>query len=284
VLGGPFAVLLDAVSYVASALLIFAIRRTERASRPNPAAAAVEAEEVADSTAAGASVAAELAAAGRERASDERPGLRREVAEGLRFVLGNPYLRSIAATTGTSNLVGNIMFSIFPIFLYVNLGLSPETVGLIGGGMGAGALVGALTAGWLANRLGIGRVVVGSIFLQAPFVLLIPLASHGTALLLIGGVGAIGGWANTVYNINQVSLRQAITPEPMLGRMNATMRFIVWGTIPIGQIVGGLVATTFSTLAAIWLGAIGGLFTFLPVFFSPVRTLERIPDPEPVAA
>ena len=284
ILGGPFAVLLDAVSYVSSALLVFAIRRTERASRPNPAAAAVDAEEAADSTAAGASVAADLGAAGRETASDERPGLRREVAEGLRFVLRNPYLRSIAATTGSSNLLGNIMFSIFPIFLYVNLGLSPETVGLIGGGMGAGALVGALTAGGLANRFGIGRVVVGSIFLQAPIVLLIPLASHGTALLLIGGVGAIGGWANTVYNINQVSLRQAITPEPMLGRMNATMRFIVWGTIPIGQIVGGLVATTFSTVAAIWLGAIGGLFTFLPVFFSPVRTLERIPDPEPAAA
>jgi MFS family permease len=284
ILGGPFAVLLDAVSYIASAVLIFAIRRTERASRPTPAAAAIEAGEVADSTAAGASVAAELAAAGRETGSDERPGVRREVAEGLRFVLSNPYLRSIAATTGSSNLAGNIMYSIFPIFVYVNLGLSPETVGLIGGGMGAGALVGALTAAWLANRFGIGRAVVGSIFLQAPIVLLIPLASHDTALLLIGGVGAIGGWANTVYNINQVSLRQAITPEPMLGRMNATMRFIVWGTIPIGQIVGGLVATTFGTLAAIWLGAIGGLFTFLPVFFSPVRTLKRIPGPEPAAA
>jgi hypothetical protein len=65
--------------------------------------------------------------------------------------------------------------------------------------------------------------------------------------------------------------------------MNATMRFIVWGTIPIGQVIGGLVATTFGTIAAIWLGAIGGLFTFLPVFFSPVRTLRRIPDPEPAA-
>jgi hypothetical protein len=81
-----------------------------------------------------------------------------------------------------------------------------------------------------------------------------------------------------------VSLRQAITPEPLLGRMNATMRFLVWGTIPIGQVIGGLIATVFGTHAAIWVGAVGGLVAFLPVFFSPVRSLERIPEPEAAAA
>jgi MFS family permease len=283
VLGGPFAVLVDAVSYVASALLIFSIRRTERASRPDPAAAAAEAREVADAAFSGANVAAELGAA-RDEPRDERPGVRREVAEGLRFVLGNRYLRSIAATTGSANLFSNILFSIFPVFVYVNLGLTPETVGLIGGGIGAGALVGALTAGRFANRLGVGRAILASSFVTGPLALLVPIASHDTALLLLGASGAIGGLANTVYNINQVSLRQAITPEPMLGRMNATMRFIVWGTIPIGQVIGGLVATAFNPLSAIWLGAIGGLFAFLPVLFSPVPTLERIPDPEPALA
>src|SRR2546423_1891564 len=104
--GAPFAVVLDAISYVVSAVLIFAIRRRERASRAGAAATAV-AEEVADTGAAGASVAAELAAA-RSEARDERPGLRRQVAEGLRFVLDNRYLRSIAASTGTSNLFSNI--------------------------------------------------------------------------------------------------------------------------------------------------------------------------------
>jgi hypothetical protein len=64
----------------------------------------------------------------------------------------------------------------------------------------------------------------------------------------------------------------------MLGWMNATMRFIVWGTIPIGQILGGLIATAFGTITAIWVGVIGEVFVFLPVFFSPVRTLFRIPD------
>jgi MFS family permease len=280
-LGAPFAVVLDAISYVVSAVLIFAIRRRERASRPNAAAAA---EEVADAGAAGASVAAEVAAATREPAIDERPGLRREIADGLGFVLGNRYLRSIAATTGSSNFFGNISLGIFPVFAYVTLGLTPETVGLIGGGFGAGALVGALIGSRIASRFGIGHTIVGAALAFSPATLLVPLASHDTALVLIGLGGFIGSCASTVYNINQVSLRQAITPEPMLGRMNATMRFIVWGTIPIGQVIGGLVATQFGVVTAIWLGAIGELFTFLPVFFSPVRTLERIPDPEPTGA
>jgi MFS family permease len=280
-LGAPFAVVLDAISYVVSAVLIFAIRRRERASRPNAAAAA---EEVADAGAAGASVAAEVAAATREPAIDARPGLRREIADGLGFVLGNRYLRSIAATTGSSNFFGNISLGIFPVFAYVTLGLTPETVGLIGGGFGAGALVGALIGSRVASSFGIGHAIVGAALAFSPATLLVPLASHDTALVLIGLGGFIGSCASTVYNINQVSLRQAITPEPMLGRMNATMRFIVWGTIPIGQVIGGLVATQFGVVTAIWLGAIGELFTFLPVFFSPVRTLERIPDPEPTGA
>jgi hypothetical protein len=110
--------------------------------------------------------------------------------------------------------------------------------------------------------------------------LLVPLASHDTALVLIGTAGFIGSWGSTVYNVNQVSLRQAITPEPMLGRMNATMRFIVWGTIPIGQVIGGLIATAFTPITSIWVGAIGESFAFLAVLLSPVRTLKTIPEPE----
>jgi MFS family permease len=96
--------------------------------------------------------------------------------------------------------------------------------------------------------------------------------------------GFLAGFGQVVYNVNQVSLRQAITPESLLGRMNATMRFLVWGTIPIGQVIGGTIATLFGTHAAIWVGAVGGLFAFLPVLLSPVRALTRIPEPEPAAS
>lgn len=274
----PIAIALDAVSFVVSALLIFRIRRRERADRPEPT---VVAEEVLAMSPAGPSVVTEVVAGQTGPSSTARPGLRQEVAEGLHFVLGHRYLRNIAATTGSSNLFSNIAFSVFPVFAYRDLALTPEVVGLIGGGFGAGALLGAFSASRVANRFGVGRVIVASAFISAPASLLVPLASRETALLLMGGGGLVSGWANVVYNINQVSLRQAITPEPMLGRMNATMRFIVWGTIPIGQVIGGLVATIFGTLTAIWIGVIGGLFAFLPVLFSPVRSLRRIEDAQP---
>jgi hypothetical protein len=81
------------------------------------------------------------------------------------------------------------------------------------------------------------------------------------------------------YNISQVSLRQAITPERLQGRMNATMRWIVWGTIPLGTIAGGAIATVYSLRAALWVGAIGALFSFLPVLLSSVRSIREMPEP-----
>jgi MFS family permease len=81
-----------------------------------------------------------------------------------------------------------------------------------------------------------------------------------------------------------VSLRQAITPEHFLGRMNATMRFLVWGTIPIGSLIGAGLSEIVGVRATIWISAILGLFGFLPVLFSKVRSIETIPTEEPEAA
>jgi MFS family permease len=283
-LTAPVAVALDAISYVASALLVFAIRRPERASRARSSAAAVSAEETADAPEAGASVAAEVSVDRQAAGADVgRASVRQEVTEGLRFVTRHRYLRNIAATTGLSNLFGNIVFAIYPIYAYVNLGLTPEQVGLAGGGFGLGAFVGAFTANRIAERIGVGPTIVASIALAAPSGLLIAIATHETAVLFLAASGFIGSWGAVVYNVNQVSLRQAITPEPLLGRMNATMRFLVWGTIPIGQIIGGTLATVTSTQTAVWIGALASLVSFVPVALSPVRSLQRIPSPEEAA-
>ena len=76
-----------------------------------------------------------------------------------------------------------------------------------------------------------------------------------------------------------MGLRQAITPLRMQGRMNATMRFMVWGTIPIGAFLGGVLGNTIGLRPTLWVSAIGSCLPFLPVLFSPVRSLERIPEP-----
>ena len=91
--------------------------------------------------------------------------------------------------------------------------------------------------------------------------------------------GFVGGFFGVVCNINQVSLRQAITPPRMQGRMNATMRFIVWGTIPLGAIIGGALGGIIGLHETIWIGAIGSLLAFLPVALSSVRQIVTMPEP-----
>jgi hypothetical protein len=94
---------------------------------------------------------------------------------------------------------------------------------------------------------------------------------------LLALAGFVGGISAVVYNVNQVSLRQAITPERMQGRMNATMRWIVWGTIPIGGIIGGALGTAIGLRETILVGAIGMSFAFVPVLLSAVRSVRVIP-------
>jgi hypothetical protein len=88
------------------------------------------------------------------------------------------------------------------------------------------------------------------------------------------------GFGGVIYNSNQVGLRQAITPRHIQGKMNATMRFMVWGTIPIGSFVGGVLGKTIGIRPTLWIGAIGGLLAVVPLLLSPVRTLRSIPDDE----
>jgi MFS family permease len=94
------------------------------------------------------------------------------------------------------------------------------------------------------------------------------------------------GFGGIVYNIAQVSLRQAITPERLQGRMNAAMRWIVWGTIPLGGLLGGAIGQWVSVPTALWVGAIGSLSAFLPVALSSVRSIREMPAPveEPTPA
>jgi MFS family permease len=248
--GAPFAIIADALSYLASALFVSRIERPE--SHP-------EAE--------------------RRAAGLAREPLRRQIAEGLRFVLHNPHLRAIAGATSSSNLFSTMVWAIMPVYLYRELGLSAATAGVIFGIGALGALGGALLANQFAGRIGLGRTIIGSIALSGPAMLLLPLAPHDAPVAWLVASVALESFASVVYNINQVSYRQAISPTAIQGRMNATMRFLVWGTIPIGAILGGLIATGVGVHNAIWIGALGSCLPFLFVLLSPVRSLLTMPEP-----
>jgi MFS family permease len=143
-----------------------------------------------------------------------------------------------------------------------------------------GPLIAAFTANRISERVGVGRTIIAASVILGPTVLLIPFAPHGNAAVpfLIASF-LVGGFANVIYNVTQVSLRQAITPERIQGRMNSVMRFIVWGTIPLGSLVGGVLASQIGLKETLIVGGIGSCVPFLPVLFSPVRSIRDMPEP-----
>jgi MFS family permease len=209
-----------------------------------------------------------------------------DVKEGLRWVVGHRWLRAIATCTGTSNFFSSLLFAIFLLYAVRDLHLSSAEIGLVFAVGSAGSILGAIVVNRLQKRVGVGPTIVGTAIAFSLGGLAYPLApkSFPLPLLILGN--ALFGFGAVAYNITQVSLRQAITPERLQGRMNAAMRWIVWGTIPLGSLAGGAIASWYSLKTALWVGAIGELFTFLPVLLSPVRSIGEMPKPvvEPTPA
>jgi MFS family permease len=251
ILTAPIAVIVDAVSYFASALFVFSIRGSEAPVPPR-----------------------ESTPAGR---ADRVRAFGGEIREGLAFVLGHPYLRMIAGATSTSNLFGNIATGILLVYWVRVLLLDPLQIGLVFSLGSIGAFIGALVANRIANRIGVGRTIVAAMALNGPATLLIAIAPVGNSLPFLVASVALASFTGLVYNINQVSFRQAITPERMQGRMNATMRFLVWGTIPIGAVLSGILATLLGLSATIWIGAILSFTPVLFLIFSPILSIKTMP-------
>jgi MFS family permease len=157
------------------------------------------------------------------------------------------------------------------------LDLSPSQIGLVFAIGNIGYLAGAITTSRISAALGVGpSIVLGA--LMGAGALLVPLAPESEPLPFLIASQVIIGFGLPLYNVTQVSLRQAITPERLQGRMNSVMRFIVWGVIPLGALVGGAIASWVSLRAAIWIGAVGVSLAFLPVLVSPVRSLRSVPE------
>jgi len=256
----PYAILLDAVSFLGSGLFILRIRKEE----PRPEVALVD---------------------------GRKPSLWSELKEGLRYVLGTPNLRAQAGCTATSNLFSSVAFSIILVFAVRELELSAGLIGFIFSVGAAGSLAAALTSTRISNRFGIGPTTIVAASLFGPTMLLVAFAPVGNAAIpFLVAAMLLFGFTVVVYNIVQVSYRQAICPPRLQGRMNSVMRFIVWGTIPIGTLAGGALATWIGLRETIVVGAIGGSLAVLWIVFSPQRHLREMPEPvddavaEPAAA
>ncbi|HKA09439.1 MAG TPA: MFS transporter [Candidatus Dormibacteraeota bacterium] len=242
IVGAARAIAVDAASFAVSVLSLWAIRRPEPAPAPGTASG--------------------------------RRGFWVEMWEGMRVVLGNPTLWKIAGCTATSNLGSNIIFAVYLIFVFRYLHLSPGVVGLIFAAGSAGGLLGAVSAGALARRFGLGRALVLGIAGSFAY-FLVPLAQLGASLLLLVTSFLVMSFGGTVYNVNQVSLRQTITPDHVQGRMNATVRTMIWGTIPIGSFVGGILGERFGVVPALVVGAIVATLAGIWILAGPVHLREQ---------
>jgi MFS family permease len=246
----PYAILVDAISFLGSGLFILGIRKHEE--RPE--------ETLGD--------------------DGERTSMSTELREGLRFVLGNPYLRAQAGCTATSNFFGNVSFAIIVVFLVRELGLSPGVIGIVISLGSVGALIAAFTAMRISRRFGIGPTTIAVGLLWGPATLLMALAPTGNrAIPLLVIALVVLGFSGVVYNIVQVSYRQAICPPGLQGRMNSVMRFVVWGTIPLGGLLGGALGSAIGLRETIVVGAVGGALAVLWILFSPQRHLHDMPEP-----
>ena len=253
-LRAPVAILLDAGSFLFSAILLLSIRtRNEDAPAPS-----------------------ELQGHG----AAPRGSLRSEIAAGVRYVFRNPALRTIGAATATSNLFSTMANTLLFLFAIQELHLSEALIGLSFTISGIGGLAAAATADRISRRLGVGRTILYMAPLAGPFLALVAIGQPDVTVLnvaLVAASGFTGLASGTIYNINQVSLRQAITPEPMQGRMNATMRWFVWGTIPIGALLGGVLGEVIGIRATIALGGALSTLAFVPLLFGPVPAVREMP-------
>jgi predicted MFS family arabinose efflux permease len=244
----PMAILLDAVSFLVSAATVVAIRAPE----PPPAPA------------------------------EPQSHVGQEIRQGLRVVLGQPILRTLAITGSIGSFFGGFYAALYTLYAVRIVGVTPAVLGLLIAGGGVGCLAGAVLAGPAVRRYRLGPTMVAAAVVSAAAAFFTPLAGGrplavAVALMLAGQL--INDGASQLFSIHAVSLRQTITPDPLLGRMNASMRVLEGGVHPFGILIGGALATVLGIQHTLFVAALGPVLGALWVVFSPIRHLHAAPSP-----
>lgn len=244
IVAAPVLLLIDGLSFVISAATLAFIRDDER---PAPA--------------------------------HERQPLFVEIREGIAFVAGEPLLRRIVVTTAASNLGSTMVFTMTSILILRDLGFVPALLGVIFTFGAVGGVLGSFGASRLVARWGEGPTLRASVVVSALGMVAVPLAvqlpSVALGVLCIGGV--VFSAAVVVYNIVQVTARQKLCPTRLLGRMNASIRFVVWGVMPLSALLAGWVGTLIGALGTAWLGAGVQALSALPYLISRYGRMRELP-------
>jgi predicted MFS family arabinose efflux permease len=236
----PFAILVDALSFLVSALSLRLIRA------PEP-----------------------------ERRLERRGSLRHDLAVGLRFVRDDPLQRAIAGSAATLNFFGAAIYAVIVLYAVRELHLSSLLVGFFFAFGAVGALLGTQLAPRLSRRFGAGRTILLATIGFPPALAIVPLASPGQpawlAVTILAVAEAVGGLAVMLFDVNTAALRQALTPEHLYGRTAGAMSFLTQSAKPLGSLFGGTVATVVGLHSTLWICAAGGLLVIPWTVFSPLR-------------
>lgn len=243
----PYALVADAISYAVSTVTLLSIKHREAPREPAPR------------------------------------DLRAEIAEGGRYVRHDPILRTLTIAPAVGNFFWTGATSIIVLFLVRSVHLQPGLVGVLFAATALGGVLGAVIAGWVGRAIGTSRALWLVSSIATPFGLLVPLTTKGAGLLyfLVGnwilGVGVL------IYNVNISSFRQAYCPPAILGRVVASMRFVLFGTIPLGSLAGGALAGAVGPRDALWIMFGGYCLQIVVLVWSPLPGMRDLPAEPPAS-
>jgi predicted MFS family arabinose efflux permease len=200
-----------------------------------------------------------------------------EIAAGLRYVLGDRYMRAITGCSATFNFFYAVATPLLVLLLVDDLGQPDWAVGVLMAFGGIGGLIGAMTTTKVSRWAGHARVLWLAFVVCMPFGLLLPLSSAGWGVLLFAVPWFIVNYGLIVYNVAQISFRQRVCPPGMMSRMNATVRFLIWGTIPLGGLAGGALGEWTGVRTGLVIAAVGMVLSAAWILTSPLRTMRELP-------
>ncbi len=210
----------------------------------------------------------------------EPTSLRRDIIEGLRFVVTTPVLRAIAGCAGLANLTYGVMMAVLVLYATQDLGFTAGLLGLAFAGGGIGAVIGAVLADRISAQWGVGpSVIAGQVLSVAGTVALVVAGGPVVLALIVLLIGQfLGGLGGVVAQVNQMGLRQSVTPDALQGRMNATMHVLITGAVPIGALAGGMLGEAIGLRSTLAVAVLGDVAALVWLWCSALRTASVVQD------
>ncbi len=214
--------------------------------------------------------------------SDSHLPMGKAIAEGLNFIIKTPLLNRLVFATGASAIFSTMGWTMLIKYAVTDLKIAEGEIGVIMSASAIGGIIGALIVRKMTLLVGEGRIIALSALATPILFIGIPLA----ATLMAAGVNPmipliVSGFmmqiSNTFFNVSQVSFRQRLCPPHLLGRMNASFRFIVWGGMPIASLLAGVIATHFGMVTMMWVVVVGEILAALPLVLSKFVTMRDLP-------